>query len=161
MQGDWSGFFGALVGAGAALTGLVFVALSINLKQILAGPGLPSRAGEAIILLMQPVLIGAVALIPGQSLLALGIEILVIGGVTSYQVTAMIWHARRVLVQFPFWQIATRIGFAEGATLPALVGGALLVGGVSQGFYVVAAGLLICILDGVLDAWVLLVEILR
>jgi hypothetical protein len=27
--------------------------------------------------------------------------------------------------------------------------------------YVAAAGLLICILDGVLDAWVLLVEILR
>ena len=59
MVGDWSTFFAAQVGAGAALTGLVFVALSINLKQILAFPGLPSRAAEAIILLMQPVLIGA------------------------------------------------------------------------------------------------------
>jgi hypothetical protein len=161
MQGDWSGFFSALVGAGAALTGLVFVALSINLKQILAGPGLPSRAGEAIILLMQPVMIGAVALIPGQGLAPLGVEVLVIGAVTWFQVTWMIWNTRRIVGALPGWQIATRIGFAEAATLPALVAGALLVGGVTQGFYVAAAGLLICILDGVLDAWVLLVEILR
>jgi modulator of FtsH protease len=74
MAGEWTTFFSALVGAGAALTGLVFVALSINLKQILAFPGLPSRAGEAIILLMEPVIIGAIVLIPGQGLMALGIE---------------------------------------------------------------------------------------
>jgi hypothetical protein len=161
MQGDWSAFFGAQVGAGAALTGLVFVALSINLKQILAFPGLPSRAGEAIILLMQPVIIGALALIPGQSPLALGIEILLVGGLTSYQITKMIWNARLLLLEQPAWQMATRIGFAEAATLPTLVAGAMLVGGVTQGLYVEAAALLICILDGVLDAWVLLVEILR
>jgi hypothetical protein len=161
MQGDWSGFFAAQVGAGAALTGLVFVALSINLKQILAGPGLPSRAAEALILLMQPVMVGAVTLIPGQSELALGIEILVIGVPTWLQVTKMIWSARALLRELPFSKAATRIGFAETATLTTLVAGALLAGGVTQGLYVAAAALLICITDGVLDAWVLLVEILR
>ena len=79
MVGDWSTFFAAQVGAGAALTGLVFVALSINLKQILSFPGLPSRSAEAIILLMQPVIVGALVLIPEQRLVAVGIEILVVG----------------------------------------------------------------------------------
>jgi hypothetical protein len=161
MAGDWTTFFSALVGAGAALTGLVFVALSINLKQILAFPGLPSRAGEAIILLMEPVIIGALVLIPGQSLVALGIEILIVGALSSYQVTKMIWNGRALLVELPFWQVATRIVFAEAATIPTLVAGGLLVGGVRQGLYVQAAGLFFCMLDGVLDAWVLLVEILR
>jgi modulator of FtsH protease len=161
MLKEWSMFFAAQVGAGATLTGLVFVALSINLKEILAGPGLPSRAGEALILLMQPVVIGAVALIPGQSLTALGVEVLVIGALTSYQITKMIWNGRALLVQQPRAYMATRIGFAEAATLPSLVAAGMLIGGLSAGLYVQTAALMICILDGVLDAWVLLVEILR
>ena len=55
---DRNGYFTAQAGAFAALTGLVFVALSNNLKKILESPGLPGRAGEAVILLVEPVLIG-------------------------------------------------------------------------------------------------------
>lgn len=161
MVGDWSTFFAAQVGAGAALTGLVFVALSINLKQILSFPGLPSRSAEAIILLMQPVIVGALVLIPEQRLVAVGIEILVVGGLTWYQITKMIWDARTLLAKQPVWQRLTRVGFAEAATLSQLVAGAMLVAGVEQGLYVEAGALLICLIDGVVDAWVLLVEILR
>jgi hypothetical protein len=161
MAGDWSAFFAAQVGAGAALTGLVFVALSINLKQILSFPGLPSRAAEAIILLMQPVLVGALVLIPGQRLVALGIEVLVVGALTWFQITKMMWQARALLRKQPLFQRSTRIGLAEAATVSQLVAGGMLVAGVSQGLYVEAGALLMCIIDGVVDAWVLLVEILR
>jgi hypothetical protein len=161
VVGDWSTFFAAQVGAGAALTGLVFVALSINLKQILAFPGLPSRSAEAIILLMQPVIVGAAVLIPEQGLLVLGIEILVAGGLTWGQITRMIWQARALIIERPVRERVTRIGFAELATLPQLVAGGMLVAGVSQGLYVESGALFICVFDGVLDAWVLLVEILR
>jgi hypothetical protein len=37
-MGPWQTLFATQAGVGAALTGLVFVALSINLKQILALP---------------------------------------------------------------------------------------------------------------------------
>jgi modulator of FtsH protease len=161
MRGDWSAFYSAMVGAGAALTGLVFVALSINLRQILAGPGLPRRAGEAIILLMQPVIVGAIVLIPAQDSLAIGIELIVVGTVSAYQVTAMILRSRAIIAAQPLFQSLTRVGFAELATLPTVVAGGLLAAGVSQGFYVLAATMLVCFFDGVLDAWVLLVEILR
>ncbi len=42
----WETFFVAEVGAAAALTGLLFVAVSINLTKVLAFPQLPGRAGS-------------------------------------------------------------------------------------------------------------------
>ena len=49
---EWDSLFLAEAGASAALAGLLFVALSINLERILKGAGLPGRAGEAIMLLL-------------------------------------------------------------------------------------------------------------
>jgi hypothetical protein len=43
---DWEGLFLAGAGASAALAGLLFVAISINLDRILKGRGLPGRAGR-------------------------------------------------------------------------------------------------------------------
>ena len=48
----WESLFVAEAGASAALAGLLFVAISINLERILQGTGLPGRAGEAIVLLV-------------------------------------------------------------------------------------------------------------
>jgi hypothetical protein len=41
----WVEFGVAVAGAAAVLTGLVFVAVSINLERVLAVPGVPDRAG--------------------------------------------------------------------------------------------------------------------
>ena len=60
----WDSFFVAGTGAAAALTGLVFVALSINLTQILSAPGLPGRAGETIAMLTEAVVISLLGLVP-------------------------------------------------------------------------------------------------
>src|SRR5262249_51640091 len=48
---SWDSFFVAQVSASAALTGLVFVALSINLQRIMNFPQLVDRAAEALIVL--------------------------------------------------------------------------------------------------------------
>lgn len=60
--------FTAQAEAAAALTRLVFVALSINLREIVASAPLRGRAAEALILLTQTVVVGLVAATPGQSL---------------------------------------------------------------------------------------------
>jgi len=49
---QWQSFFVAEAGASAALTGLVFVGVSINLSRILSFPKLPSRAFGALLLLL-------------------------------------------------------------------------------------------------------------
>jgi hypothetical protein len=73
---EWQGLFIAEAGASAALAGLLFVAISINLARILQGAGLPGRAGEAIVLLVAVLVISTLALVPGQSPTVLGAELL-------------------------------------------------------------------------------------
>lgn len=48
----WERFLVAQVGASAALAGLVFVSVSINLARILSSGGLPESALEALVLLL-------------------------------------------------------------------------------------------------------------
>jgi len=77
--GDWAAFYTAQLGAAAALGGIVFVGLSLNLKKILSYAWLPARALLAIMVLMAILIISSFMLMPGQSLTALGIEIAAVG----------------------------------------------------------------------------------
>ena len=75
----WENFFVAEVSAAAALTGLLFVAVSINLTKILSFPQLPGRAGESLVMLMGALMVSTFGLVPQQPRLALGAEILGVG----------------------------------------------------------------------------------
>ena len=66
--GDWESFALAQVGASAALLGLVFVGISINLRDIVGSGSLVHRAGEAVILLGSILAVATVVLIPGAPL---------------------------------------------------------------------------------------------
>jgi modulator of FtsH protease len=76
---QWHDMFVAMAGAAAALTGLIFVAVSINLERVLKFPALPPRAVETLSILVGLLVLSVFVLIPGQSLTALGAEILVLG----------------------------------------------------------------------------------
>ena len=76
---EWTDLFVAAAGASAALTGLVFVAVSINIQEILRLPGVPDRALATLMLLLGAVVISLLPLIPDQSGTALGIELVVVG----------------------------------------------------------------------------------
>jgi modulator of FtsH protease len=45
---EWSTLLAVEAGAAATLTGLVFVAVSMNAAKIMAFPGLPGRAAESL-----------------------------------------------------------------------------------------------------------------
>ena len=76
---DWSDFLVAASGASAALAGLVFVGISINLTRILALPGLPGRAGQTIVVLANALALSLAVLGPQHSHVGVGVEILVLG----------------------------------------------------------------------------------
>jgi NADPH:quinone reductase-like Zn-dependent oxidoreductase len=75
----WENFFIAEVGASAALLGLLFVGVSINLTRILSIPGLPNRAFLGLVILLTILVVSSLLLVPGQSLTLAGIEILIVG----------------------------------------------------------------------------------
>src|ERR1700742_5101249 len=94
----WNSFFVAEVSAAAALSGLLFVAVSINIAEILKYPQLPTRAAETIGMLMAALIEGSLALVPHQSYGALGVEVLAVGGVVLVVPLGLMWRRRQVLV---------------------------------------------------------------
>jgi hypothetical protein len=80
VTATWTNFLSAEAGASAALAGLIFVAVSINIKKIIEYKGVPGRAAEALSLLIGVLLISTFGLAPNQSEKWLGSEILAIGG---------------------------------------------------------------------------------
>src|ERR1700712_1396024 len=68
-----------MAGASAALIGLLFVAVSINLKEILKGRTLPRLAAETLSIMVGLLFVSVFVLVPGQSHKALGWELIALG----------------------------------------------------------------------------------
>jgi hypothetical protein len=158
---DWEGLFLAGAGASAALAGLLFVAVSINLTKILQVPGRPGRAGEAIVLLVAVLVVAMLGLVPGQSPTVLGAELLAAGLVVWVILVVIHVRAVRERVGPSPGTLAGRVVLAQLAVLPLLVAGVSLLVGGGGGLYWLVPGVVFCLVVAVLDAWVLLVEILR
>jgi hypothetical protein len=157
----WTDFNVAMVGATAALAGLLIVAMSVNIAEIMKSPTLPPRAATSIATLVLAIVAGAFGLIPAQGTFAYGVEVLVatlIAGV--FQV-----HAISVIIR----QTSNRAGYRAlqglSGVLPLaafLVGAVLIVAGAaSAGLVAIAFGSVLAVISAILIAWVVLVEVLR
>src|SRR5277367_3981368 len=126
IQG-WHDFFVAEAGASAALAGLLFVAMSINLTRILEYRHLPSRAVEALLALLSVLVIATFALVPGQSKLVYGIEIAATGLVIWATQTFAL--ARTWKDAHPRAKSTARILNNQLPPLPFVIAGILLASG--------------------------------
>ncbi len=156
----WENFFVAEAGASAALSGLLFVAVSINLARILSLPTLPSRAGRALLLLLAVLFVATLGLVPGQPRVALAGELLGVG--------AVVWGAALLVeLRSPANPHITRlqrimtVALVQLATLPLLAAGVSLAVGAGGGLYWLVPFTMFAVMTAVFDAWVLLVEIMR
>ena len=157
---EWSDLFVATAGASAALAGLVFVAVSINIERILKFEGLPERALETLLLLLGVLLVSLVGLIPGQSHAALGAELLFV----ALAIGVVVWRLPTKSSD-PSGDVRSRVrarwALRVTALVPLLVGGAGVLLEAGGGLYWIAAGIVFAFVAAVASAWVLLVEILR
>ena len=71
----WQAFFGAVAAASAALAGLLFIALSLNIRAMAKDATFLARAREAFGGFLCLLVLALVALIPGQSHRILGAEL--------------------------------------------------------------------------------------
>jgi hypothetical protein len=106
-------------------------------------------------------LVASVGLIPGQSEKPLGMEILTIG-IAVMLISTMAQtrsHLRHKHQPIEWW--LPRLIISLITAPPITVGGLLMVSGLPYRLYWVAGGLVISTAAGVLNTWVLLVEVLR
>jgi hypothetical protein len=156
---EWATFFSAELAALATLTGLVVVAISINLTRILSYAHLPTRAGEALIGPVGAITVTSLVLIPEQPSMLLGVEVILIG--LLMVVAPIVFQARAWNDRKDAWERYMRAISTTGFSLPFVIGGALLLEGARSSLYWIAAGDILGIIAVVLSAWVLMVEILR
>ena len=156
----WHDLAVATVGATAALTGLLFVAVSINLDRILEYPSLPRRAAATLTLLLALLAAGVLVLVPGQPVPALAAELAVTGLVLTLTGVAEVGRdprgadSRRIPRVLP----AVLVLLPAAALLAAA---ATLLLGHGGGLYWLAGALVGGIAAACVNAWVLLVEIRR
>lgn len=156
----WRDFAVGTAGASAALAGLLFVAVSINLQAIINLPRIPGRAAHALVLLAAPIFVSLVLLIP-QGPGPLGVELIVVAVMAGPVLGWLSAPTHRP----PHAPVVAWLG---GVTVPAVIVtlGPLLAGiGVLTtslgGLYWVPAAVAAALLGGLFNAWVLLVEIVR
>ena len=161
LASPWSDFSVAVVGAAAALTGLLFVAVSINIEQILAMGALAGRALSTMILFVVPLVVGILILIPGQSVTALGLELIGTGVLAGGGLLRINRPANRgALEPRSSWLL---IRLVPSVTIPMflVLTGASLITRVGGGLYWAAPAILAAFAGGLATVWVLLVEIRR
>ena len=158
---EWSNFLIAEAGAAATLTGLVFVAVSINLPRILSYPCLPGRAAESLCQLLGALIVSTTVLIPGQPMNPIGLELFAIGTLLwAIQTILQIRHVKSNPGQ-PWSWIVWRMLLSQLATLPFCVAGLSILIDFPGGLYWIAPGFFFSLVAGVFSAWVLLIEIVR
>jgi hypothetical protein len=153
----WLGFGEALAAVAGALTGLLFVALSVRGDVIAASRTLSSRAAQTLVLFMTSVLV-AVLLVAPQPAAALGWELLAVAvasGVILLILDRRAGHgsdravARDIEKFSPNTVTAVLVGVA-GITFLMKFGG---------GLYWLIPAAVASLLGGVVNAWLFLVKV--
>lgn len=160
---SWSEFNVAVAGAGAALGGLLIVALSVNIQKIAESRGLAARAGASIASLILGVALCCAALIPGQVTWGYGIQVLIGTALCAIVVvrSAVTVHRDAVSTGYRRYSAERIALFAVPPALYAVAGVLLVAVPGPVGLVVVAVGTILAIVTTVLFSWVALVEVLR
>lgn len=161
----WTDMFLCAGGAAAALSGLIFVGLSVNIRTVLEAEkreghnSMTGRALEALAALLIVLLVSIVALTPGlhRGVLA---AFLLLNAAASAVSPFRAAHTGRGK-GIPHAAMVLRLSTAAALTLSLLTAGTSLAAGHGGGLYWLPAAFLFAVTVAAVNAWVLLVEVLR
>jgi modulator of FtsH protease len=154
---DWGNFAVITGSAAGALTGLLFVAVSLNRERIAGHPGLRGQAGQTLVLFMLPLLLSVLLVLPGWSAVVLGAALIVLA-VVAATVLALIGREKRPGGDGTEDRLALLLDKASpnlATVVLILVAGCLQCAG-DGGLYWAAASSVLSLVSGVVNAWLFL-----
>jgi hypothetical protein len=151
---DWQNFAVMSGGASGALTGLLFVAVSLNASRIARHQGLRASAAQTLVLFIAPLVMAVILLVPGQADWVLGAELIAAGLATSASLLS-IGHRKRGLSDDDkrLVSIFDRRDTNVVVMLLFVAAGVLLAAGTSDGLYLLLPATIVAFASGVLNAW--------
>ncbi|MDR0786764.1 MAG: hypothetical protein LBG44_02755 [Gemmatimonadota bacterium] len=165
MHNDWTVFFSVIAGTAGVMLGLLFVGLSMNVDRIASSRILRTAALQPMLLLLGLLITSILFLVPGQPLVALGLETMVIGSVfalVGYYDEKVAYAKHRVTREVSRATHA-RINFNIFLNLVPFVlivtSGVLLTFGRTAGMYGIVAGVVLALIQVATMAWALVVDI--
>ena len=157
MAQDWGNFAVITGSASGALTGLLFVAVSLNRDRIAGHSALRGQAGQTLVLFMLPLLLSLLLVLPGWSAAALGAGLIVLAFAVAV-IFLLIDRAKEPASDGPEDRLAQLLDKASPNLINVvliLVGGCLQCAG-DNGLYWVAASGALSLVSGVINAWLFL-----
>jgi hypothetical protein len=154
VPADWQDFAQVMGSASGALTGLLFVAVSLNASRIEEHRGLRASAAQTLVLFLTPLIMAATLLAPGQADWVFGTELIAIGLVASWvllsigRLKQMLDDDERTLVEIFNRRTPNII-----VMLLFVASGIVLVCGSDDGLYLLLPASLIAFISGVVNAW--------
>jgi hypothetical protein len=158
---SWQSFYLMVGGAAAALTGLIFVAVSLHTRSIMGNELHRDRAWASIVSLISQLFVAVAVLVPAQPAWALGIEV---------ELVALFWIYRTIWAARAFgpsmrtanrpntrWQLEWLVWLIWLGAL--VVGGLVVLVGGEVGFDLLAIAMVGMFLSAVWNAWVLISEV--
>jgi len=148
----WSSYGVAVCSSSAALTGLLFVAVSVNSAWFSLSKAHRDRAGQALLLLVLPLVTAILLLIPGQTTTSLGIEIVAFGALVGR--LFLMLDSEALTGEPEAFVIVDRLSPRLLIAAALIAGGASLIAKRYGGLYWLAGAHVASLLFGLLNAWV-------
>jgi hypothetical protein len=154
----WEEFAVVTGGAAAALTGLLFVAVSIRLDVIAASTDLRSRAAQTLTLFLSVTLVAVLFAIPGQPEWLFGVELIALAIVCGVMLFVLARRARRNASQQTLARVLDAI--SPNVLTMALIGlgGLLTAIGLEWGLYLQVPAVIAALVGGVVSAWLFMMS---
>ena len=136
VPGDWQDFAEVIGGASGALTGLLFVAVSVNASRIAEHQGLRASAAQTLVLFITPLMVAAALLAPGQPDWVLGRRKQALDDDERLLVEIFNRRTPNIVVMLLF-----------------VAAGTVLACGSDAGLYLLLPAALVAFVSGVVNAW--------